>query len=235
MVHIALIDDDAEERRSVRDCLDFITSRDGTEFAVKEFTDGESFLGTYEPGYDIVLMDIDMPGLDGVSTAQKLRKIDKSVVLMFVTRMPQFAVRGYEVDALDFIVKPINKYGFALKMSRAIARSAVLCDDVYLLRSEGEIVSIRLNMLRYAETEGHYVVYHTVDGDYREYAYLKSVEKRVGKNFVRCNSCYLVNLRYVTGVRKNTVIVGGEELAISRPKKAAFLAALSAFVGGGLS
>ena len=233
MVQIAVIDDDAAERARIRACLDYITEKQDTEFSVSEFCDGVSFLGTYLPIYDIVLMDIEMPVMDGIETARQLRQIDNTVVLMFITRMTQCAVKGYEVDALDFIVKPIDKYGFALKMSRAIERSAVRYDNNLLLRVDGEIISIRLNSVKYVETAGHYAVYHTFDGEYREYSTLKNVEKRVGGNFARCNSCYLINLKCVSGVRKNSVVIGKEELPISRPKKHSFLSALTAFMGGG--
>lgn len=233
MVQIAVVDDDPEERRRISACLEYVTQKQGTQFAVKEYDDGRNFLGTYMPVFDIVLMDIEMPGMDGVETARNLRKIDKNVILLFVTRMTQYACRGYEVEALDFIVKPVDKYSFALKIARAVSRSAARYGNTLMFRVDGEYVSIRLNMLKYVETDGHYVVYHTFDGLFREYASLKSVEKRLGENFVRCNSCYLVNLRFVTGVRKNNVVIDGEELPISRPKKQEFMNALVAFIGGG--
>ena len=67
-------------------------------------------------GFDIVLMDIDMPGMNGMETARALRKVDAAVILIFVTNMAQFAISGYEVDATDFILKPVNKYSFAIKI-----------------------------------------------------------------------------------------------------------------------
>lgn len=232
MIHIAVVDDDPTERARIRECLDYVTEKRKAEFSVTEFGDGEEFLGTYTPCYDLILMDIEMPGMSGLETAKKLRAVDKTVLLMFVTRMARLAVKGYEVDALDFIVKPIDEYGFALKMDRALSRLSASANDNLLLRVDGEFVSIRLGTLQYVETDGHYLVYHTPDGDYREYASLKSAAKRLGGNFVRCNSCYLVNLRFVTGVSRNKVLIAGAELPISRPKKKSFMEALTAFMGG---
>ena len=233
MIHVAVVDDDAEERRRIKEYLDGISAKRGIEFSVREFTDGSSFIGTYTPEYDIVLMDIEMPGMNGLESARQLRSLDTAVIIIFVTRMANLAAKGYEVDALDFIVKPIDSYAFSLKISRALSRVASSADKI-LLRIDGEIRCIKANTLRYIETDGHYVIYHTSDGTLKEYASLKSVEKKVGPNFARCNSCYLVNLRFVTSVRKNSVIVGGDELPMSRPKKHSFLEALTSFVGGGV-
>ena len=182
MIHVAVVDDDAEERRRIKEYLDGISAKRGIEFSVREFTDGSSFIGTYTPEYDIVLMDIEMPGMNGLESARQLRSLDTAVIIIFVTRMANLAAKGYEVDALDFIVKPIDSYAFSLKISRALSRVASSADKI-LLRIDGEIRCIKANTLRYIETDGHYVIYHTSDGTLKEYASLKSVEKKSGPQF----------------------------------------------------
>ena len=229
---VAIVEDEAESAAVLQAHFARYGKERGCTFAADVYADAESFITGYRPDYDLVLFDIEMPGMNGLETAKKLRAVDKTVLLMFVTRMARLAVKGYEVDALDFIVKPIDEYGFALKMDRALSRLSASANDNLLLRVDGEFVSIRLGTLQYVETDGHYLVYHTPDGDYREYASLKSAAKRLGGNFMRCNSCYLVNLRFVTGVSRNKVLIAGAELPISRPKKKSFMEALTAFMGG---
>ena len=114
MLQIAIVEDDPSERERIRECLRLMED-DDISFAVREFETGVSFLDQYQPEYDIVLMDIEMPGIDGLKTARELRRMDGEVILIFVTNMAQFALYGYEVDALDFILKPINRYSFSLK------------------------------------------------------------------------------------------------------------------------
>ena len=233
MISIAIVEDDKKERLRIKECLDYITAQEDVQLNISEFSNGLEFLGNYKPIYDIVLMDIEMPGMNGMEAAHALRKIDKTVILIFVTNLAQYAVQGYEVEAMDFILKPINKYSFAMKLDRAISRTTKRLDESIQIRTEGETFSVQIASVKYVEVAAHYVVYHTTDGDYTEYNTLKEVEKKINKSFfVRCNRCYLVNLRYITSVKRDSVFVGKDELVISRPQQKTFLAAFADFLGG---
>ncbi|MBQ7324097.1 MAG: response regulator transcription factor [Clostridia bacterium] len=233
MISIAIVEDNEKERRFIRSCLEEIAKQEGISLHVEEFPSGTAFLGNYQPFYDIVLMDIEMPIMNGMETARMLRKIDEAVLLLFVTNMSQYAVQGYDVDALDFIVKPINPYSFAIKLKRALARTVKQADDVIPIYTEGEMHMVKASAIRYLEVSGHYVIYHTTTGVYSEYSTLKNVEKKINKpHFVRCNRCYLVNLRYVTAIKKELVYLGKEELLISRPQKKLFLESYVEYLGG---
>ena len=78
------------------------------------------FLEAYRPDFDLVFLDIELPLLNGIETARRLRELDSVVALVFITNMEQYAVNGYEVDALDFVVKPINYYRFSSMMRKAL-------------------------------------------------------------------------------------------------------------------
>lgn len=234
MIQIAIVEDDPAARMRIRECLDYISSENGVGFDISEFPSGFSFIGQYKPEYDIVFMDIDMPGMNGMDTARALRKMDSNVVLIFVTNMAQYAISGYEVDALDFILKPVNKYSFAVKVKRAIARTTKRTDEYVPIKTDGGLHRVRITAIKYLEISGHYVIYHTTGGDYAEYGTLKEVEAKINRpHFVRCNRSFLVNLRHVSSVNKDSVYVDGDELIISRPQRKTFLAALSEFMGGG--
>jgi DNA-binding LytR/AlgR family response regulator len=233
MIQIAIVEDDAAARVRLRECLDYVSAETQIPFDIVEFPSGFSFIGQYQPGFDIVFMDIDMPGMNGMDTARALRKVDTNVVLIFVTNMAQYAISGYEVDALDFILKPVNKYSFAIKVKRAISRTTRLTDQYIQIKTDGGLHRVRITAIQYLETDGHYVIYHTTNGNFAEYGTLKDAESKIGRpQFVRCNRSFLVNLRYVDSICKNSVFVGGAELDISRPQKKAFLSALSDYLGG---
>ena len=94
----------------------------GSQLDVTPFSDGAQVVEPYRPGFDIIFLDIEMPTLGGMPTAERIRLLDPDVVLIFVTNMAQYAVRGYEVDALDFVLKPVNYYQFSTKLARALQR-----------------------------------------------------------------------------------------------------------------
>ena len=233
MIQVAIVEDDASARARIRECLDYVSAETQIVFDITEFVSGHAFIGQYVPGFDIVFMDIEMPGMNGMDAARALRKMDSNVVLIFVTNLAQYAISGYEVDALDFILKPINKYSFALKVKRAVARTTKHTDDYITIKTDGGLHRERIAAIKYLEIDGHYVVYYTASGTYTEYGTLKDAEAKINRpHFVRCNRSFLVNLRHVSSVQKDIVIVGGDELIISRPQRKAFLEALTEYMGG---
>ena len=233
LIRVAIVEDDGAERERLRACLRWLEESEGLRFHVTEFSSGTAFIGSFEPGYDLVFMDIEMPGMDGMETARALRKMDASVLLIFVTNMAQYAIAGYEVDALDFILKPVNRYSFAIKMKRAAARIPKRIEEYVTVKTEGELRQLPIASVRWLDIDGHYVVYHTADGDFEEYGTLKEAYGKLNRpSFVFVNRSCLVNLYHVSAVSKNSVTVGDRQLDISRPQRKSFLAAMSDFMGG---
>lgn len=234
MIQVAIVEDDASARARIRECLDYVSAETQIVFDVREFSSGFSFIGQYVPGFDIVFMDIEMPGMNGMDAARALRKMDSNAILIFVTNMAQYAISGYEVEALDFVLKPINKYSFALKVKRAVARTTKHTDDYITIKTDGGLHRERIAAIKYLHVDGHYVIYHTANGRHAEYGTLKEAEAKINRpHFVRCNRSFLVNLRHVASVQKDVIIVDGDALIISRPQRKAFLEALTEYMGGG--
>lgn len=233
MIRVAIVENDADERIKIRDCLTYLEQTDKTTFCITEFSSGTAFIGAYEPDYDIVFMDIEMPGMNGIDTARELRKTDPGVILIFVTNMAQYAIAGYEVDALDFILKPVNKYSFAIKVKRAVNRVPKRTEDFIAVKTDGELKSIQISSVRFLDIDGHYVVYHLTEGELREYTTLKEASRKLNRSFfVFVNRSCLVNLHYVSSVGRESVMLGRDRLDISRPQRKAFLSIMSEFMGG---
>lgn len=232
MYSIALVDDDKEDRETLKAYIARYFNENGGEYAVAEFADGSELLTNYAPKYDIVFLDIDMEKLNGMAAAKKMRATDESTAIIFVTRMAKYAIKGYEVSALDFIVKPVEYYSFALKIKRALDYCDANRKNYVHLKVSGNEVFINEADITYVETLGHYLIYHTKKGEHKILGTLKSAEEALSPgNFALCNRCYLVNLRYVVSIAGNILSLGDEELVISRYKRKSFIEALAGYWG----
>lgn len=232
MLNIAIVEDEKNAQDLLVSYFNNYADAKGEKFHILCFDNPVNFLTGYKSNYDIVLMDIELPDINGIDVSHKLRALDKSVTLIFVTNMSQFAVKGYEVDAFDYIVKPVSYYDFALKLERAIDRikgSAILKIQIPV---EDAVMCVNSSELKYVEVINHKLIFHTVNGNYSTTGTLRQLEQKLlSAGFARCNNCYLVNLRFVTAIKEFTVTVDGEELLISHPKRKEFKRALNDYLG----
>ena len=233
-ISVAVVDDEISFRESVKENLRLIAEKDDVEFKISEFESGTLFLGAFSSVYDLILMDIDMPNLNGIETAKAVRKMDRNVLIIFITNMPQYALQGYEVEAFDFIVKPINMFGFQLKMQRALLRLEGNPSASIQVQEGREKYTVKINDILYLEAQGHYVVFHSKERDYTEYMTFKEAISRINaSHFALCNRCYYVNLNYITAILKEEVQLGDDiRLLISRPQRHQFVDAYSSYLGG---
>lgn len=232
---VAIVEDEFAAAQDLERFLEQFGDREGITFTVTRFTNADGFLKQYQPIFDLVFMDIRMPGTDGMTAAEKLRQIDSVVPLVFVTSMVQFAVKGYAVDALDFIVKPVQYPAFRMKMKRIIGAVKAQQNEGIMVNLVGSSRIIPANRLYYVEVSGHNLTYHTVDGDYSIRGKLSAVEPQLpAEMFFRCSASHIVNLRYVTQVFAEDAEVAGVLIRIGRGRKREFMDALSAWLSKGV-
>lgn len=213
MRKIAIVDDEQEERDSLQECFEQFQKENAIKLEIKTYCSGDVFLQQFDASYDLICLDIDMDGTNGIDTAKKIRQKDKEVLIFFVTNMAQMAIRGYEVRALDFIIKPVNYYSFAMKLLNALDIISNQRSKNIVLTTPRGMQIISSDELFFVEVDGHYLLYHTKHGEFCQKASLKDLEQQLeGLSFKRCNNCYLVNLKYVNGVEKEDVILQGELL-----------------------
>ena len=233
MYRIAVVDDDREFSAKLREYLEQYAKENDETFEIEVFYGGAEILKDYTPRYELILLDIEMPAVNGMEAAQKIREMDESVVLMFITNMAQYAIHGYSVGALDFVMKPISYYPFSMKIKRALKRVQKKEIPTILLTTSDGVKRLKVSQIYYVEIQGHMLHYYTEEGEFVMRGTLSSVEKTLPSSlFVKCNHWYLVNLMHVTEVRKNTTVVGNFELEVSRRNRAGFLKALAEHMGG---
>ncbi len=233
MLRIAVVDDEQEQRVLLENCLHRYEQENSQHFDISLFADAQKFL-RQDPGeFDIVLLDIQMPGLDGMTVAHQLRQRNRQLVLIFITNMVQFAIEGYAVDAMDFIVKPVSYYRLAASLTKARSRLQTEQGVPLVLHTKDGTYRLDSARVHYIEMLNHHTIFHTEDGVFDTTGSLKKLEEQLaGQNFARCNNGYLVNLRYVRSVEGSDVVVGGDRLLISRTRRKAFLQQMSEYFGG---
>jgi DNA-binding LytR/AlgR family response regulator len=234
VIRVGIADDVTSARQELLDHLARFSTESGTEFDVQTFASGESLLAAYRSNFDILFLDVEMADLDGFDTARRVRELDNEVVIVFVTNMSQFAIKGYEVNALSYLLKPVPYFAFAQELARCVERIQRRSSPDLVVTADNAIIRLNLDEIIYIESAKHRITVHTFTRPYSYSGTLRAVEKEVESGgFFRSNNYYLVNLRYVKRVEQNTsVMVGGQELAISRARKKPFLEALADHLGG---
>lgn len=233
-MHIAIVEDDEAAMRQLVKCLEQYDAEHHCAFDIDWYPRGTEFLEQWNQNAEIVFMDVEMPGLNGVDTARKMRETAPGVVLMFVTNLAQYAIAGYEVNALDFVLKPVNYFSFKLKITKALEAAYKNHSSVLQVNTDHGTEYIKATEVWYIEVQGHDLLYHTAHGLLKTTGTLKKLEEKLQpEGFFRCNYCYLVNLRHVQYLYGNVVTVGSDELQVSRNRRKDFLVRMTQFYGAG--
>lgn len=233
MIRIALVEDDPGYRGQIREYLDRYAKEYNQKLVVTDFTDGDEIALNYKAGYDVILMDIEMKFMDGMTAAEMIRQKDAEVVIIFITNLPQYAIKGYAVDALDYVLKPVSYYAFSQRINRAITRMSRRQKRYLTVTTREGTHKLAYDSINYIEVQAHELVYHTRDGLVTAPGSLKEVEKNLDmQTFFRCNKGCLVNLEQVDGLRGDDAVVAGELVLVSRSRKKVFLDALNNYISG---
>lgn len=233
MYHIAVVEDEKICSVQVQQFLYQYQEENNVRFKVTVFEAATQILESYEPLYDMILMDIDMPGINGMDAADQIRQTDQDVVIVFITNIASFAIRGYEVGAMDFVVKPITYYNFSTRLARALKRSRSREPRQIILTLADGVKKLEVGQIYYVEVQNRMLHYYTQESVFAVRGTMQSVQQMLeAYSFAKCNHWYMVNLRHVSEVKKNTVVVGEYELEISRRNRTPFLKALTEYVGG---
>lgn len=224
MIRIAIVEDEQIYVQQLSEYIDRYQQETGRYINVAVFSDGEEIVEDYRGEYDIILMDIQMRFMDGMTAAEKIRTLDHEVIIMFITNMIQYAVRGYEVDAIDYVVKPVEYFAFSQKLDKAIGRMKNQHQEYITVSTEDGLKKVIISDIYYIESQGHNAVYRTIRGDLVSRITMKELEHTMGKyGFFRCAKGYLVNMKLVEGMKGSDCIINDIKIAVSRSKKTEFM------------
>ena len=225
MLDVAIVDDEEDVRAELGQMVRRFCAQEGERVCVHEYADGSELLNANgAQAHDVILLDIEMARVDGMDAAHELRRRGVGTQIVFVTNMAQYAIRGCEVGAFDFIVKPVEYPVFAFKFKRVLEAVRARRRDLVTLETRDGFVRMDATDILYVEVRGHKLTYHTTRGPIEIWGTMKAAAAELEPlGFAACNACYLVNLDHVTGLSGEYVRVGEESLKMSRGKSRDFV------------
>lgn len=234
MYRVLMLEDEPEEAQRLQRLIERYGEENHERFDVTWYTSAVE-MAANKRHFDLMLFDIDLPGFTGIEAAELIRVYDEVTPIIFVTNLAKYAVKGYEVGALGFIVKPATYGGFKMSLDRAMrqirqssGRSIVVTDD------DGSRV-IPLSEMVWAEVRGHHTTYHLESGEsFNSYGSLTQLEKDLeGAPVIRISKSFLINMDKVQRIRTSTLLmVTGDELTMSRSLKRDIVKQLADYLGG---
>lgn len=242
---IGIVDDEQEARARLREELERFASEYHREFEVCEFDSAAACLSARAGPCDILYLDIDMPQMTGMELAEKIRETDAEIILIFCTNLEQFALNGYSVSALGFMVKPVQWYSFRMYLDRALKildRKAYRAEHAELRRiavKDGPVSRfLDTADIKFVEVRQHYLLYHVAQGAAADQSAVIKTRGSMQEaadllspyGFVRCSSSFLVNLSRITAVSRMEISVGSEVVPIGRTYKDSFTKEFSKFL-----
>lgn len=232
MIKIGVLEDEMPNYLQLQECITRYGEENHVDFDLQLFTDGGQFLEQDFSQFDIIFLDIQVPGASGLDVAEQVREKDKDVVIFFCTRLTRYAIFGYQVEALDYIIKPIRYSSMKLRMDRALRRVREnRREDTIVLRTNRSSLRIRISDIYFVEARQHKTVYNTALGVYEVWDSFRNAKAELEPfHFAQCHGSYLCNLRWVSGLDGDEVLIHDTvRLRISRNLKKAFTNALTAY------
>lgn len=233
MIHIAICDDEEKFVTHLTGLIRQYAAENSQEIKITPYYDGLELIEQYDTTIDLIFLDIQMKLVDGLHAAERIRKLDGNVGIIFLTTLTQYGLEGYKYQAVDYIIKPIKYVRLKLELDRFMARHSLEKNPFICISNDSGKYKVLLNTLRYVETFNRNLMVHAEQENIICYRSMKEIAQELSAyHFIRCHSSYLVNLAYVKGVKKLEItLITGEVLPISQPRRREFMEQLTEYWG----
>lgn len=200
-----------DDEKNIRDLIGDKVRKQFPKAEVVFYVSGDELLLLDEP-IDILFLDIQMSGRNGMETAKELRKKDKNTIIIFVTALEEYVFQAFDVDAFHYIVKPIDDEKFTDVLGRAVDELITKemytqgPEEKYLMINNGGVhIKVRIDDIVYAEVFNRKVVIHKLDETIEYYGKMSDLEALAGDSFFRPHRAYLINFKYVEKYDASTI------------------------------
>ncbi|MBQ8566203.1 MAG: response regulator transcription factor [Clostridia bacterium] len=216
-LNIAICDDEQIQIDNLNKMVSEWAMSEGVSVNLKSFHSAESFMFEYSENksFDILLLDIEMSGMNGIELAKKIRQDNGRAAIIFITGYPDFISEGYDVSALHYLMKPVKFEKLTEVLKRSV--SNMEAEPPSLVIEGKELLRVFFKDIIYAESDGHYVVLKTVKGEHRIRMTIPEIAEKLTEGFFRCHRSYVVGLKYVQKITKASVFLSnGTELPLGK-------------------
>jgi DNA-binding LytR/AlgR family response regulator len=236
MIKIAICDDESKMRVELHDYTLQLVHDYVDSVNISIFENGQQLLDHYPRDLDVLLLDIQLGDIDGISVAKEIRKFDTQVNIIFITSLPQFAVDGYKVRAFGYLLKPLSYPDFVMELQELLERVVDARESKLVIKSGTELIPLTISEIIYAETQGRKLLIHTDNGNYENTSSLASLEEALAPHrFVRCHTAFLINSDRVQKIMSTSLLLTtGEKIPISKHRRTQCVQELSRYWGGDL-
>ncbi len=233
MINIAICDSDESSRGQLLEACRRLERELHLPVSVQSYPDGEELLAHMSPTVDIVLLDAQLAGISGMETARRIRANNTSVMLVFVTADLSSAPESYQVQAANFLPKPVDGERVFQALTEAIQTLERTREDHVTLRTPTQWVRLPMHSILYVESARNKAIIHTVLTQYELYISMKEIEARLDpERFFRCHSGYIINLSNIVRVDGLTAMtIDGSLGDVSKHRKKEFLERFARFAG----
>ena len=229
-----------EYNKKIADYIEQYGKENHIEVKTTSYISGTQLLLNYQKRkFDIIFLDVSMPGLNGLETAEEIRCMDREVSIVFCTAYYTIsnASRGFEIEAEDFLAKPLLYKKIQKVLDKVYKKKLLKAEEKLFLKCQDGLITVQLSDIIYIKTKNKILLLHTTDGEIEINQKIGELEKRLGnKLFYRCHNSYMVNLDYVEGLQSDSVLVKDrthhiKNIPISKYRKEEFLKTLAGYMG----